>query len=114
MSFKKLLWGVSLSICCCYWVNLDLKLGLNLNPGRLCASGGEKARETFFLEFLSVRDDDEDEDVSEVKRFLEIRACSIWEVLASHLNPFISKWFFRGAEEIYDDVSPGESRLWVD
>jgi hypothetical protein len=113
VSFQEVLWGVSLWICCCYWVNLDLELELNLNPARLCASGGEKAGETFFLEFLSVRDEVEDEDedggVAEVKRFLEVRACSIWEVLGSYLKPFIPKW-----NEIYDDVSPGERRLWDD
>lgn len=102
MSFQEVLWGVSLWTCCCDWVTLDLKLELNLNPARLCASGGEKAGGTFSLEFLSVRDEDEDEDgdVAEVKRFLEVRACSIWEVLASYLNPFIAKWFFGEADEI--------------
>ena len=102
MSFQEVLWGVSLWVCCCCWVNLELDL--NLNP----------AGETFFLEFLSVRDEDEDGDVAEVKRFLEVRACSIWEVLASHFRPYIPKWFFGDADEIYDDVSPGESGLWDD
>ena len=49
-----------------------------------------------------------------MKRFLEVRTCSIWEVPASYLNPFIAKWFFGEADEIYDDASPGESRLWDD
>lgn len=82
MSFQEVLWGVSLWVCCCCWVNLELDL--NLNP----------AGETFFLEFLSVRDEDEDEDgdVAEVKRFLEVRTiCAafgrLWHI--SHLKPFI-------------------------